>query len=243
MAKRLAWYAAAVCLVFLAAIGFLFFRDRNTGGGSVQPPQPHFESDEKIKLSEIRLRIFYAVPQNQVRDIPKDWRSEIETAIQDLPDFHANQFHYASHIVPEIYSAPVVLERDNLYYDTADTNYGNPEGLKRIAPELERRFPDFIKTENGGYNVTAIVYEGVGAAGSPGAMILSRTFLSDPAYRNFRSSLFYHEFGHAIGLSDKYDPKTDQPSSNDIMGRGRLRPLPTNYIDPLTVKAMGVSVN
>lgn len=208
---------------------------------AVSVPAPHAYGDPEAKIGKIGLKVFYAVPKNEVHGIPKDWQKQIERVLGEVANFHSAQFHQLSKLSSEVYPEPVILENDNGFYDTSDTNYGNPEGLRRIVPELERRFPVFLKPTEGSFSIIAVVYEGVGAAGAPNAMILSRDFLSDPDYLSVSSALFYHEFGHSLGLQEKYDLATNQPFSNDIMGRGRLRPLTTGYIDPASINEMGLS--
>ena len=98
-----------------------------------------------------------------------------------------------------------------------------------------------MKKDRGDFTAIAVIYEGVGASGTTGSMILSRAFLSDPQYADFASTLFYHEFGHTMGLPDQYDLETNQPFSADIMGGGRRRPLKYNYLDAALLAEMNAA--
>lgn len=235
-------YPAAICLVIIAAGILYWLKSGRSGTGVLSQPAviPHVYEEPGVEIRNIKLKVFYAVPKNDRGGIAKDWKKQVEPVLQEVTDFHRVQFHYASEIGVEIYPEPVILNRDYLYYDTEDTDFGNPEGLRRIVPELNERFSDFLKPEEESYQVVAVVYEGVGAAGTKGSMILSRTYLSDPGYKNSRSALFYHEFAHTLGVPDKYEIVSGQPFSNDIMGRGRFRQISTNYLDLESIKEMGL---
>lgn len=237
-----------VVLIFLAAVlalaaFFIIGRGSKAPGElSVLPKaQAHYYQDPSRNLSKIRLKVFYAVPSNRAESIYLGWQGLLEPVLTDAAAFHRVQTRGLSELKYDISPEPVILEHDNLFYDTENTNHGNPEALRRVTLELERRAQDFLSRHDGDeFLALAILYEGVGASGSDGAMILSRTFLSDMQYLSFRSALFYHEFGHTMGLPDLYDIETNQPTSDDIMGAGRRRPIIGNYLRADLLKDLGV---
>lgn len=234
-------FIAVIALVALAVFLFWPKPGPKNSSGSLNLPKAHAYKDPVIDISKIQLKIFYAVPKNQ--SVAPQWQDEINAVIPDVVNFHAIQFHNLSLVVPQIYPNPVILQNDDLFYDTNNTNFGNPEGLRRIVPELESRFPAFVKADRGEFATIAVVYEGVGASGSVGGMIFSRTFLEKDEYKLDRSSLFYHEFAHTFGLPDLYDLSTNVPSSDDIMGSGRYKPIETNFIGPELLADLGLSPN
>lgn len=204
----------------------------------VQKLNPHFYQDQLRNISEIKIKAFYAVPKN--RSPYESWGDLLVPVLDNSIKFHEVQFRGLSKISYDIFPEPFILEREAIFYDTENTERGNPEGLANITLEIEKRAANFLKADKGEFLVIAVIYEGVGASGTDGALILARAFLSDAQYQPFRSSLFYHEFGHSLGLSDQYDLETNQPFSNDIMGSGRRRPIEVNYIDKALLQGMGI---
>jgi len=73
-----------------------------------------------------------------------------------------------------------------------------------------------------------------------GFFLLSRVFFTESQYRIFSSTLFYHEFAHTFGLPDQYDIENNVPSSNDIMGAGRKKPIEIMYLDRELTRDMGI---
>ena len=239
--KLLLVMLGAGALGICAVAGFFLLRAESEPGPVTGPaPAAHLFREPDTSIASIRLRVFYAVPSNRVDMVDSSWLALVQPALEDSAEFHRLQLRGLSKLDYEIYGEPTILEHENLFYDTSSTDKGNPEALRRIVPELERRFPDLTASRPGEFSVIAVIYEGVGAAGSEGAMILSRTFLADEQYRSFRSALFYHEFGHTIGLPDQYDLDSGTPFSRDIMGAGRRTPLERNYIDSSLLKDLGV---
>jgi len=231
-------------LAVLALAGWLLFK--NSQPAELVPSQaglikPHFYQKPAIDISKINLKIFYVVPNNL--QVATEWKDNINSVMPNEIKFHAVQFHNTSQLLPEIYPEPVVLEHEDTFYDTNNTNNGNPEGLRNIVPELERRFPKFLEHTNDTYLAIAIIYEGVGASGAPNAMILSRTFLSKDEYRLSGGSLFYHELAHTFGVPDFFDLVSNQPNSDDVMGAGRYKPLETNYFGPDLQVDLGLTLS
>ena len=230
-----------ILAIILVAIAGIFFLRQPDLSPTASTAHAHYYKDPNIDISKIALKVFYVAAANQ--KIANTWQLEINKAVQDISEFHSIQFHGLSTIKAEIYPEPVKLSHDSTYYDTENTNFGNPEGLRRIIPELENNYEEFLKTKAQEFRAIAIIYEGVGASGSSGAMILSRTYLSDPQYATDGSAIFYHEFAHTYGLPDRFDPVTNIPQTNDIMGSGRFKPIATDYLDPSFDVDLGLSKN
>lgn len=134
----------------------------------------HAFHNPETNLEKIRIRAFYAVPQNKTADIFSGWKETAETAVVKAAEFHRVQFREKSVLVYDIYPEPVILEKNNIFYDTESTKHGNPKALINIANELERRvfkkdgdlyIENFGKKNASEYSVIGIIYEGVGAAG------------------------------------------------------------------------------
>jgi len=241
----------------------------------------HIYKNPGANIEKISMRVFHAVPKNKATEAIGSWPGLAEEALQKVSAFHELQFGGKSKISYEIFLRPIVLERDNLYYDSDSTNNGNPHALITVAEEIERRVfresgdlfdKNFAAPREGSYPVMGIIYEGVGAVGgiiydsdaespeaiakelnvpaslvyrvnvtsSDGFFLLNREFLFDPRYAPRGATILYHEFAHALGVEDRYDAKTDRASSDDIMGGGRREPIEMNYLDPTTLKEMGV---
>lgn len=73
-----------------------------------------------------------------------------------------------------------------------------------------------------------------------GFFLLSRAFLADLEYRAFGASLLAHEFYHILGIPDGYDQTTGKPTSTDIMGLGRYRPIEKTYVQRAIVRGLGL---
>ena len=240
MSRARHWFIA-VPVVIGAVVALLIFWFNNR---FVEPVKlelkPHVYKQRDVGITDIQLKVFYAVPKNRIGKIVDNWEVAIEEIMPDILKFHNLQFHNFSNINYAIYPEPVILEAENLFYDTLDTNRGNPEALKNVSGELERRYSDFLKTTGDQFLVLSIIYEGVGSSGSTGVTLFSHTFLTSPEYLAIKSSLFYHEFGHALGLPDQYDISTNEAFSSDIMGSGRRKPIDITYVDRALLKEMGL---
>lgn len=202
---------------------------------SEAPPQktPHFFEDPKRSIANIQLIAFYFVPKNRKDRAAPDWKEALERNLKKLVLFHQLQFGGASKLEYEIHPEVVLGEEDNIAYDTDVTQHGNPEALKRIAEEMERR-------GFGGGRAMFIMYEGVGASGTDGVALVSRVFLTDPRYKDTGATILAHEFYHTLGLPDEYDTETAVAFSDDIMGLGRERPLDRTFIKKDSLGKMGI---
>ncbi|MDO8537069.1 MAG: hypothetical protein Q7R94_02380, partial [bacterium] len=122
---------------------------------------------------------------------------------------------------------------------------------------------NFSAIDKSEYRVMALFYEGVGGAGgiiyeseldSPGEIAKKLGLDESIVYvvninsvdgfllvnkRFLDATIFYHEFAHTLGLPDRYD-EDDNPSSSDIMGAGRKKPIENTYLDKSLLKEMGI---
>lgn len=232
-------------VVFGAILGACFWIYFGISAGSVATDQmrrvvanPHVY-DAKQDIAVIKLKTFYFVPKNK-RPEP-NWEQALERALKELANFHQSQFAGTSIIRYEVAATSTAGLYDNLTYDTQDTSHGNPAALLSIRDELLRR--ELVKSDpaqSDGYNAILIIYEGVGAAGTPGFALLSRKFLTDKQYEAIVSSLLAHEFYHTLGMRDDYDIEGGRPHGFDIMGMARTMPLPYAFIKPEVLKRMGI---
>ncbi|MDP3770549.1 MAG: hypothetical protein U1A25_01155 [Candidatus Sungbacteria bacterium] len=210
---------------------------------------PHVYDNSAQSIEDINIVAFYVVPKNKVAVQIDNWKEILQENLEKLQAFHNAQFKSASHIRVFIYPEPVIGRKDNLAYDTDITQHGNPSALLEISQELkERAFDsagDLYKTDLAsfvakGWHVSYILYEGVGAAGTEHAAIMSRTFFTDPQYRIRGTSYMVHEFYHTIGIPDGYNLVTAVPTTDDIMGLGRERAIEYTYLAGSTLKSMGL---
>jgi len=138
-------------------------------------PIPHSYGDPSRPIPEISVAAFYFVPQNKQDNIDQNWRELLEDSLQKLQQFHEIQFLGRSRIKYDIYPKPVIGLRENISYDTDSTQYGNPQALRNVSEEIDKRIFDpkgdlFLSDftpfyHEDAYPILAIMYEGVGAVG------------------------------------------------------------------------------
>lgn len=242
------WYAASLFVAIGLVMAFMYW-----GINIVKEPtekktalaEPHVYG-ERDSIRAVDLLILYFVPKNKIPVAETLWKNLLLQQRMDLKSFHNLQFQGRSDLRVVIHPDPVIGRENNDVYDTNDTRYGNPAALRSIATEiLARQKSDggdlayTLASFEGRQPILYILYEGVGAAGSVGAALLSRKFLSDPEYQSFNNALFAHEFYHTLGVPDSYT-KEDISFSADLMGLGRRRPLESNFLDAKTLENMGL---
>lgn len=222
-------------------LGLWLFLLQKPGTLTAQP-KIHFYNNPTKNLSKISLKVFYFVPSNRQNEISDEWFSIASEDLKEMQNFHSSQFSNYSILTYKIYPQPIIGLEDNFLYDKNRTNGGNPHALTKITREIEARVldpagdlynGDLAKTKPGVYEVLAIFYEGVGASGTEGSLLLSRGYLTQEETKEYRSSVFYHEFLHTLGVPDFSE-------SDDIMGKGRLKPLGATYISDEIKKKMGL---
>lgn len=222
-------------------------------------PKLHLYKNPGQSIVEIKAAVFYFLPANKAVPFAENWGEIIENNLEKLKRFHSAQFLGLSKFEYEVYPEPVIGEMDNIVYDTDVTQHGNPEALRSIALEIEGRIFDAngdlfkrdfladcrlfggeLKSQSGAYCAIIIIYEGVGAAGSENAALLSRIFLSDSQYESIAPTLLAHEFYHTLGIPDAYDIPNAIPFSEDIMGLGRFKPIDKSYISKDSLVQLGL---
>jgi len=217
---------------------------------SPPPTEPHFYRNPKISIAKVDILAFYFVPKNRVDSSLKNWQEILERNLKKLREFHSLQLQEKSRLVYRLYPKLVIGKEDNFAYDTDITQHGNPEGLRRVARELDARVFEksgdiydagLIKTDSDSYQVLVIMYEGVGASGSDNVTFISSKFLTNEDYSDVSSSLFAHEFYHTLGLPDGYDLDSGIPITRDLMGSGRNKPLEKTYLESEFLKELGLS--
>ena len=199
----------------------------------------HRSGDTTQPISNVHITAFYFVPKNKANVLFSDWHRILQENLETLVNFHKIQLQGLSTLTFDIYPEPIIGLAENLTYDTEMTQYGNPEALRRILPEIESRVSMTSVPQNT-YHVYYILYEGVGATGGENAALISRTFLSDEEYKVESSSLFAHEFYHTLGLPDEYTIPEGREMSDDIMSIGRYRPISQTYISLKLLQSLGL---
>lgn len=136
--------------------------------------RPHVFGDSQKTVDRIRISAVYFVPKDKQKDMSAEWRELLDENFKKLQAFHALQFQERSAISFAVYPEPVIGLEEHLFYDTTDTNRGNPKALLNVSEELEERLfssegdlyrHDFWQKGAGGYPALFILYEGVGAIG------------------------------------------------------------------------------
>lgn len=244
----MAKYYALVFFVVVLTVGWIF-----TGLGDKFPYQetpaglviPHAYDDPEVAIRDIHITAYYFVSANKaVNAGDTSWKEPLTHALDSLVRFHELQFAGSSHITYSIHPTPIIGSQPNTFYDTDDTDHGNPHALIAIADEIMQA-NIAPQTPEGTYPVMYIIYDGVGASGMrvdrSYAALLNRRFLTDPAYVDIRETLVAHEFYHTIGIPDGYVLSTGTSTVPDLMGLGRsVRPLKYNYLDRESLRHMGL---
>ena len=237
----MARYSALIFLFIIGAFALIYFGIGKPEIRTLQRQEikkTHAYQNPNESIEKINLRLIYFIPKDKKPFTDSSWREALKKSTEELLAFHKVQLGDSSNLTVSIDESPTIGESESRQYDTNDTNRGNPHALTSIINELEER-RIILPEKTGSYDVTYIVYEGVGAAGAKKAALLSRIFMSDDAYASIRSTLFSHEFYHTLGLFDRYDDNNIS-ASEDIMGLGRFKPLSTNYLEPQTIRAFSL---
>lgn len=210
---------------------------------------PHRFDNPGASIARIRMSAFYFVPKNKVARKIDNWQEILDMSLRQLQHFHTFQFHGRSTLEFRIFPVEIMGHRHSVDYDTDATAHGNPEGLRRVAAEIEERVfqeggdlyrAQFAKRTEDFYDVSLILYEGVGASGSDNVAFVSRVFLTDPQYAETGVTTVAHEFYHTLGIPDAYDLATAIPTAPDLMGSGRDVPLRRAYLSWDTLSRLGL---
>lgn len=251
-------YFSVLLLGIAGALAFLYFR---AGVPSIyreaerRARTAHFYDNPQKPLNQIQVVGVYFVPRDRNNSQMSNWQEVLEKSLEELQRFHELQLQNSSSLTYKIYSSPIIGREKGRFYDTDDTNRGNPEALRRAATEIEERLltpvgdlwdKSFasLQTPSTTYRVLVILYEGVGASGAVGepAALISRQYFTKSEYQTIGSSILAHEFYHTLGLPDDYEIPTAVPASSDIMGMsiGRFRPLNKTYLSRETLSHLGL---
>lgn len=139
------------------------------------PINPHIYDNPDRSIKNIKIAVFYFVPQDRVILQLIDWKEILEDRIKKLVAFHSLELHNTSLIRYAIYPEPVIGLKEGIVYDTDVTKHGNPQALVHVAEEIDSRVfnhtgdlyrEDFPMTQKEEYSVLLILYEGVGASGA-----------------------------------------------------------------------------
>ena len=253
-----------VLAAFLAPLVFAL----TVGGYSLENAQhieevrAHFYDKPEVSLERVAVKVVYVVPADiGAKASTTGWSSKVEEKLHqvmnDVAVFHRGQFRGSSVMNYEFFPWGVTLRRESRFYDSDNTNEGNPHALTAIAAELQERMfteggdlydAEFSKYQEEEYRVLALVYAGVGASGGAitkdasydGALILNQDYFLDERWQQEGPTVLYHELAHTLGVPDSYDIKSGVTETDDIMGSRRDVPLANTYLDLRTLKHMGV---
>ena len=87
----------------------------------VPPLTAYLYKKPSFSIEDIKLKLFYVIPKNRTDKIFREWQSLLKNTADEASLFHSTQFRNLSKITYDIYPEPVILENDNLYYDTENT--------------------------------------------------------------------------------------------------------------------------
>lgn len=163
-------------LIFAGLAGIYFF----VGTPKIFPTDfpavasVHLNNNPDVPVKNIQIYAFYFTSQNKSTVVLDNWKETLNSGLANLREFHSQQFQRLSEITYEIFPEPVIGEKNNLFYDTENTDRGNPFALINASEEIERRIfrmggdlyrKDFAGPREDSYPVMFIMYEGVGSAG------------------------------------------------------------------------------
>lgn len=240
----------AVIFVSLALMYFFIGVAPIDEGSAPAPKTAHFYGQPGQSISRVKIVAFYFIPKNKQELLITNWQKVLTDNLTKLQKFHGLQLQGRSEIIYEIYPRPVVGLENNLFYDTNDTQFGNPQALRSIAQELGKRvfdragdlyLLDFAKaTAEGEYQSIVIMYQGVGASGSDNTALISSTFLTKDEYKGYGASILAHEFYHTLGVPEGYEVPSSISFTSDVMGLGRLKPIDKTFLNQETIKQLGL---
>lgn len=230
--------AAIILLVIILIAGFYvwqFYFQIQKISFKIPERKIHYYNDETKSLSNVNIKVFYFVPRDRLKNIDNwNFKEVLSKNLEEIKSFHKLQFEGLSNLNYELYPEPIIGLKETSFYDGFDTRFGNPHALETASEELKNKFSQ----DN---SIFIIVYEGVGASGSEGlaAGIMASGYFTKESQKDLASSILYHEFAHTLGLPDAYDHEKNIPSSNDIMGVGRNKPLKITYLSQDVKEKLG----
>lgn len=256
--RLLAGVVIVATLLVLGGGWFAFLRPAFTPQSQpvtfIEPPVPHAYDEPNVPIENVALTVVYFISADRVNSLSEckteNWIEEfrIEEVIEKISKFHEIQFEGNSKIVWRIVSSVVVGQKTAQEYSGQDTNKGNPRALLSIREELETRItsgditlPDFSASlPQNAFPVLFILYEDVGASGMKNALLLSCSFMTNPAYHDTGPTILWHELGHALGFPGGPDHDSQYITNEDIMGGGRDKPIAIAYVSDATKAHFGI---
>lgn len=234
-------YIFLTAFVFASLVGFWLSGSGQTitykESGDISNNKPHLYDDPARLTDTVHIMVYYFVPRNKTPSLPEKWPESLKVSLEKIVRFHKSSFLGRSVLSYDIVAEPIIGENDSLFYDTNDTNRGNPAALRSISAELKRRLP--ATAPQAAREAIYIIYEGVGAAGGDDTALLSSKYLTGEEYAQIKETLIAHEFYHTLGFPDGY--REDGTSfQNDIMGNGRDRSLSLTFILPESLRHIGL---
>ena len=217
------------------------------------------------QVKDISIRWVYFVPQNKTEISYQNWKSVLEDASVKLSKFYELQLNNKIRIYNQVTDHAVIGHFSHVFYDTFDTNKGNPQALLSISKELSERNYEFNHWEGTSpFKVWVVVYEGVGASATQilnseynllatstldtvfvtnldeAFVLVSRSYFTDKANLRVGMSVLAHEFGHVLGLPDNYNLETGKSVDDDIMGSGRFDPIESAFLSEDSKSKLGI---
>ncbi|OHA48608.1 MAG: hypothetical protein A2806_00415 [Candidatus Terrybacteria bacterium RIFCSPHIGHO2_01_FULL_48_17] len=216
---------------------------------------PYAYDNPQEPIGTVALTLVYVVPNDaNGNSTSGQWEKELGIAafIDKVVRFYELQLEGRSRIIWRIVPEPVIGNKTSLEYGGSNTNEGNPEALLKLKEEIGDRMqkgeirPSNFSQEisDDAYSVLAIIFQDVGLAGTEHALLLSDAYLQNEEFRRNGPTLFAHEFGHALGISDFYEYDSalnrEYVLNDDIMGAGRWLPIEQTYVSEETKIKMGL---
>lgn len=222
---------------------------------SFSPVYPHLYDATSTSIGKIKLTVFYFIPKDTLSKKQDSWKEITEPHLKKLIEFHNLQLRGRSEITYEFSPTVIIGNKNSKEYESL-FEHDDHQSLVPVEEEIRSRVFEptgdlyIVKTEDASvYQVYLVIFEGNGAAGNDRFSLISRSYLTDPMYKEDSSTFLAHEFYHTLGLPDNYKTAAyvykDNQQTNvsiltkkDIMGQVNI-PLQYSYIDGETLKHLG----